>query len=175
MADCGTKPCKNTCHKIVNHWNAPNSIFADFQNDVLGKCDICFRAGYCSLTECDSIKAEEIRIVNELVENGLYRGKVNKENGKKAVTSVFKIVSPGSVPKLATLVKRSLRESIRAKNAELAAKQIGSVVNDVVNQAASKQNDRIVKRNVVYKNFVLQANIICVANDKFIFEIKVLF
>jgi len=173
IADCGDKACKNTCHKIIQQWNSPNSIFTDFQNDVLGKCDICFRAGYCSLTECDEIKAQELRVVNEMVENGLYRGKIDKENGKKyVVADSKKHLSPTSIDQMEKNVKKSLDNSIRAQNAEIAAKQVGSIVNNYVAQAANKQNDRINKRNVIYKNFILQSNIIAESTDKEINELK---
>jgi hypothetical protein len=175
MADCGTKPCKNTCHKILQAWNNPNSIFADFQNDVIGKCDICFRAGYCSLTECDWDKANELKIVNSIVENSLFRGKIDKETGKTfIVNNNKKHLTPNSIKKMEKNVKQSLKSSMVAQNAQIAAQQVGDIVNNYVNQASSKQNDKVVKRNVVYKNFILQANTISEATEKEIAELKAL-
>lgn len=155
----------------------------DFQNDVIGKCDICFRAGYCSLTECDYVKSEEVRLVNQIVENGFFRGKINMETGgifkfysleQFLIASHSQVLSQSSLKKLQKNVKKSLKNSILADNAQMAAKQVGNIVNNYVNQSAN-QNDKIIKRNVVYKNFILQANIVIEATDKQIDELKAFF
>jgi hypothetical protein len=173
MADCGTKPCKNTCHKIVHDWNAPNTIFGDFQNDVLGKCDICFRAGYCTLTECEKNKAEDLQVVNFIVENAIFRGKLDKENLKQyEIVNQDSHLTPSSITEMEKNVKKSLKNSMIAQNAEVAAKQIGDVVNTYVNNSSNNQNEKVLKRNVVYQNFLLQANIIAKTTDKEIEELK---
>jgi len=174
LADCGNNACKNTCHKIIQSWNNPNSLYADFQNDVLGKCDICFRAGFCSLTECDTDKANELKLVNAIVETSLFRGKIDKDTGKTFVMAAKHQMTPGSVKTIEKNVKKSLKNSIAAQNANMAAQQVGSVVNNYANLAANKQNDKVIKRNVVYQNFILQANIIAKATDKEIIELKAL-
>lgn len=60
---------------------------------------------------------------------------------------------------------------MRSENAELAAKQIGNIVNTYVNQA-NNQEEKVVKRNVVYKNFILQSNTISEATDNEIEDLK---
>jgi len=72
-------------------------------------------------------------------------------------------------------VKKSLKNSIIAQNAKLVAQQVGNVVNTYVNQASNKQNDKVLKRDVVYQNFISQANVISEATDKEISELQNLF
>ena len=64
-----------------------------------------------------------------------------------------------------------MTDSVRSDNAELASKQVGNIVNNYVNQS-NQQNDKVIKRNVVYQNFILQANIISEATDKEIEQLK---
>jgi len=130
-----------------------------------------FRAGFCSLTECDADKANELRLVNNIVENGLFRGKID-DNGKSFVVANKRQMTPGSVKKIEKNVKKSLKNSMAAQNAKIAAQQVGNVVNNYANLAANKQNDKVVKKNVVYQNFIQQANIIARATDKEIIELK---
>jgi len=179
LADCGDKACRSTCHKIVRAWNAPNSSWADFQNDLLGKCDVCFRNGFCSLTECDSFKANELSVVNHAVENGLFRGKVDQESG-----TVYSVkdnskggLSPSAVKEMEKNVKKSLRHSIAAQNAQQAAKEIGSVVTTAAvstHPSSSSQAHKVLKRDVVYNDFILQANTISEATDQEINELNAL-
>ena len=56
----------------------------------------------------------------------------------------------------------------------MAAQQVGSIVNNYVSQSGNKQNDKVNKRNVIYKNFILQANIVVDATDNEITELKAL-
>lgn len=71
-------------------------------------------------------------------------------------------------------LKKSLKNSILADNAQMAAQQVGSIVNNYVSQSGNKQNDKVNKRNVIYKNFILQANIVVDATDNEITELKAL-
>jgi len=68
IADCGNTHCKNTCYKIRELWNnSPDGIFRPFEKDIFGKCEICFRAGYCSIAECKAQEEMELNIISEVV------------------------------------------------------------------------------------------------------------
>lgn len=68
IADCGNSHCKNTCYKIKEQWfNSPDQVFKPFEKDVFGKCEICFRAGYCSIAECHAQQEKEMEFINSVV------------------------------------------------------------------------------------------------------------
>lgn len=53
VADCNGAHCKNTCWKVKELWtNSPDGVFKPFEKDIFGKCEICFRAGFCTIGEC---------------------------------------------------------------------------------------------------------------------------
>ena len=83
MADCGTGQCKNTCHRITQGWNSPYNIWEPFLKDIFGKCEICFRAGYCKITECEAQKENELKVISEVLNGAKLTAKVNEENGVK--------------------------------------------------------------------------------------------
>lgn len=68
-------------------WNQPNTVFAGFKSDNLGKCEVCFRAGFCSMKECSVQKKFEISVINSTVDkaklNGIVDNKPLKEMLKK--------------------------------------------------------------------------------------------
>ena len=80
-------------------------------------------------------------------------------------------LTASSIKKLENNVKRSLNSSVRSENTEFAAKQVENIMNTYVNQS-NQQNDKVIKRNIIYKNFILQSNIIADATDKEIEELK---
>ena len=83
-------------------------------------------------------------------------------------------LSPCAKNKMEKNLKKSLKDSILSDNARAAADQVGSIVNNYVLQAGKKENEKVIKRNVVYKNFILQANIVVESTDKEIYELKAL-
>jgi len=69
IADCGKNhTCKNTCFKVKELWNnSPDHIFEPFQKDVFGKCEICFRAGFCGIAECKAQQEKEMEVIDQIV------------------------------------------------------------------------------------------------------------
>lgn len=68
LADCGSNHCKNTCFKVKELWNnSPDHVFKPFEKDVFGKCEICFRAGFCSIQECKAQQDMELEIISQIV------------------------------------------------------------------------------------------------------------
>ena len=69
-ADCSSdySPCRSTCDQVEKEWGSQSdNIFKAFMDDQLGKCDICFRANYCSLTECEAQSITEKNVINHIV------------------------------------------------------------------------------------------------------------
>jgi len=68
IADCGGALCKNTCYKIKAQWNNdPEKGWLPFVKDIYGKCEICFRNGYCDIQECKAQQEEEFQYIDEVV------------------------------------------------------------------------------------------------------------
>lgn len=69
IADCGKNhTCKSTCYKVKELWtNSPDNIFKPFVNDVFGKCEICFRAGFCNIAECKAQQEKELEVIDQIV------------------------------------------------------------------------------------------------------------
>lgn len=70
IADCGKSRCGNTCHKVIDLWkNSPDKVFESFEKDMFGKCEICFRAGFCAIAECKAQQEMEMMVINQIVGN----------------------------------------------------------------------------------------------------------
>lgn len=69
-------------------WGQPNSIFSSFMKDLLGKCDICFRAGYCSRAECDAERVLEKTVIDNVVNSSELRGLVDSSMMVKLVENI---------------------------------------------------------------------------------------
>lgn len=67
--------CSNICHNIDYEWNKEESVFKPFKEEVFGKCDICFRAGYCSIAECKVQQEKEKEIIDDIVDKAKLTGK----------------------------------------------------------------------------------------------------
>lgn len=47
----------------------PGSVFDSFKSDIVGKCGVCFRAGYCTMSECQVQKNYETSVINKIVDS----------------------------------------------------------------------------------------------------------
>lgn len=84
IADCGGALCKNTCFKIKASWNNdPEKQWVPFVQDIYGKCEICFRTGYCDIQECKAQQEEEFQYIDEVVNKAHLT--VRKKNFLKAM------------------------------------------------------------------------------------------
>lgn len=75
MADCGNGYCRNTCYKVKEQWSVEDGVFKPFKSDIFGKCEICFRAGYCSIEECKIQQEKEAEIIDRIVNASHMTGK----------------------------------------------------------------------------------------------------
>lgn len=60
-------------------WSAPWSPFEPFVKDVFGKCEICFRSGHCTISQCKDQEREELEIINSIVNASHLTAKVNAD------------------------------------------------------------------------------------------------
>jgi len=178
FGDCGHGTCKNTCHKVVNAWHAPNNIFADFEKDVLGKCDICFRAGFCNLVECDVEKSNELRIVEHTVEMSEFTGKLDEATGRQYIINenddYSHLFPENSIQKIKENLRKTIEDSIETDNGELTANEINDLVeNYIAGNETKTDKKKFEKKNVVFHNFVVTAKIVSDYIDKAIDGLKV--
>jgi hypothetical protein len=80
LADCEISGvCKNTCYKIKETWGTPWNPFEPFLKDMFGKCEICFRAGHCTISQCKEQEHNEIEVINSVINARHLTAKVNPE------------------------------------------------------------------------------------------------
>ncbi len=76
--------CKNTCYEIDRLWaQNPENLFNAFNDDQVGKCDICFRANFCTFDQCQMQLAMEEKEIEEIISKAYFTGK--KKNIVKEV------------------------------------------------------------------------------------------
>jgi len=101
--------------------------------DTFGKCEICFRAGYCTISECKEQELKELEIINSVVNSASITGKVD-ENLLKNLPEI-KNVSPKDIPhiqkinkKLSHKIVAEFNRAIKSHNTENLVPQIQSLV-----------------------------------------------
>jgi len=167
FADCGNGPCKNTCHKVVHSWYAPDRPFKDFFKDILGKCDVCFEAGFCSLTECTVQKSNEMRLIGQIVENGQFSGKIDKNTGKGHVVHHEE---DENINKIKHVLRHSLYDSAETGEAEMAEREVGDIIQSVITPGKKLNEKRI-----ILNNFKASAEVFSEFIDKAVDAMKIVF
>lgn len=134
MADCevgGT--CRDTCFKIQEVWNTNWSPFKPFMNDQFGKCEICFRAGYCTISQCKEQELKEIDVINRVVNQATITGKVD-ENLIKNLPDI-KNVSQKDIQntvrnngQLTKIISSQISSAVRNKSAEDLVPKVQSLI-----------------------------------------------
>jgi len=116
QAKCGYSRCKDTCHKVSQEWSQPNSQFEPFLKDFAGKCDACFRAGYCSATHCEEQKRKEQKIIEEVINSRpVARDIIDSKQIKNMVESISENRSV-DFERLAKKVKKQTIQALKRKN-----------------------------------------------------------
>jgi len=129
-ANCKSTHCRSTCQKVWSMWSSPGSLFASFQNDSVGKCDACFRSGFCTISECQVQKNYETAIINQVVDQAPLNGVVSTKSLKG---TIGKIMSNQKVnfKKLTAKVMKNLskaKKSIGKRTAKRLAKTVSKVL-----------------------------------------------
>jgi len=88
-ASCENTHCKSTCYKVHQQWSQPGSVFSAFLSDSVGKCDVCFRAGYCSNAQCTQQKIREQQIIESTVDHTNFTGVVDADHTGEMVSKIL--------------------------------------------------------------------------------------
>jgi len=107
-------------------WNKPQSVFAAFKSDSLGKCEVCFRAGFCSMSECSVQKKFEISVINSTVDKAKLNGIVDDAPLKKMLAKVMHDKKV-NFDKIAKKVKKNLKKAKKSVNKKTEKKLIKTV------------------------------------------------
>jgi len=144
VADCEVNGvCKNTCYKIKEVWNTPWNPFDPFTKDMFGKCEICFRAGHCTISQCKDQERNEIEIINHVINSSSLTARINgdllvgfpDQVDPRAVESVKKLNS--NVEKT---LNRGIKDSLVTKSTEELIPQVQNLVNNYVKAPISRIN-----------------------------------
>lgn len=137
MADCGGTRCRNTCIKIKENWNNVNKTWDLFLKDIFGKCEICFRAGFCKISDCKAQEENELQIIAKVVNQSKLSAKLedigtplgqNSLNGDPSVTPAQLAQATFNIDKTKRRLNTSLKAGVTAKNVKPAIEAIGSTL-----------------------------------------------
>lgn len=100
---------------------------------MFGKCEICFRAGYCTISECKEQELKELEVINRIVNAASITAKVD-QNLLKNLPDIKK-VTPRDIPRVRRMnrrltirVIRVLFRSMKKRNTENLILKIQSLV-----------------------------------------------
>jgi len=137
QADCGESRCRTTCDKVWDLWGRPNSPFTGFQKDTLGKCDSCFRAGFCSITECDAQKKMEQTVIDQVVNSSQLTGLVDTTPIKEMVKKIVKN-QPVKFAKYAKKIKKQIKKQTQPKTFRKNFKNIAETLKLLAGASSAK-------------------------------------
>lgn len=127
-------------------WGQPNSLFTSFKKDILGKCDICFRAGFCTRDECEAQKASEKTVIETIVNTGNFHGIVDssimsklvkkimydqKVNFKKYEKIVKKQIKKAKTPRRINLIIRKMSKSLKSLSEATNKEEFKLAIDDI--------------------------------------------
>ena len=131
VADCqGENTCRGFCEKIREQFGSPFNPFEAFIKDVFGKCEICFRAGYCTISQCKEQEANEKQIIDHIVNSATLTAKINKD-----LIVNFPTANPQDcvqVQKINTGIEKELGKAINTALKISSTDQILPMVNNMV-------------------------------------------
>lgn len=127
----GYTHCRDTCYKVKDEWTRPGTQFEAFISDSVGKCDVCFRAGYCSASHCEDQKRREEKIISQVIDHNEITHAVDTSLLKKAV---HKITDGEEVEfkKLAQKVKKQTKEALKMKDFKKGNEKLSHALEEVV-------------------------------------------
>ena len=108
--------CRSTCVKVMDEWSRPGGKFNAFISDTIGKCDACFRAGFCSMTECHEDKRKEESIIEHIIDAKNLMGK--SEDTREMDKMVKKVLNHERVDfkRVAHRVKQKVRHALNRRH-----------------------------------------------------------
>jgi len=144
-ADCDNSHCKTTCGKVWELWGQPQSPFEAFRKDSLGKCDVCFRAGFCTITECEAQKKMEKTVIDQIVNGAKLSGFVDNSVMKKLVKKVMK-GQPVKFAKYAKKIKKQIKKTSNPKAFKKNFKNIAETLKLLAGASSAKDLKFALKR-----------------------------
>ena len=103
-------------------------------SDQFGKCEICFRAGYCTISQCKEQELKEIDVINRVVNQSTITGKVD-ENSLKNLPEL-KNISPKDIK---TTTKNNDQESAPAHCSKVAAVSFNKLQHIITHQTCTPE------------------------------------
>lgn len=141
VADCGSYHCISTCDTVRSLWG--QNHFADFEKDIFGKCEICFRAGFCTISECSDQKQREENIIKQIVNKAHLTGvkknivtelgfdKFNKD--LKSHTDEEKKELENELEEVKSDVSEGLNASFATHSVEIVSTRLFSTISNLFN------------------------------------------
>lgn len=132
MADCdANRACRGTCFKVRELWGAPFNPFEPFVKDTFGKCEICFRAGHCSISQCKDQERNELEVINRVLNSAHLTSKVDPQllNSYKAQIDIQaeKIIAKTNL-KVEKILNKELKTAVSLGTTELIVPQVQNLV-----------------------------------------------
>lgn len=142
LSGCDNLHCRNVCYNIESEWNKEGNVYKAFKDDIFGKCEICFRAGFCSIAECKIQQEKELEVINNIVNKSALTGKKEDIIAKLGLEEFPGNLNSKDTPSTADVLSHLEESGLKikkdlAKRLE-AALSIGSVA-----EAANKVQDLI--------------------------------
>merc|ERR1712166_14144 len=102
-------------------------------SDQFGKCEICFRAGYCTISQCKEQELKEIDVINRVVNQSTITGKVDENLLKnlpelKNVTPKDIKVTSKNNDQLAKIISAQVTAAIKNKSTQDLVPKIQSLI-----------------------------------------------
>lgn len=106
----------------------------------MGKCDICFRAGYCSVNECSVQKDFETAVISKIVDEASFNGVVDTKEMDKMIHS---IVHDNQVDfkKVKKEVNFQMKQAVKKMN-EQTVNKLTKAVSKVVNIQSPEESNK---------------------------------
>lgn len=98
---------------------------------MFGKCEICFRNGFCTISQCKEQERNEIEVINSVVNGSHLTAKISEdllvsypENGE--LNALPKIVKLN--PKVQTSLKKELKVAVKIRSADNLISKVQNLV-----------------------------------------------
>jgi len=143
---------ENTCYKIKEMWNTPFKPFEPFVQDMFGKCEICFRAGHCTISQCKDQERQELEVINHVINAAHLSARVTpnllvdfpKTNADPFAVNHVKDMNT----QLEALINKGLKKSIALGTTEHLMPKINNLVSGYV-QNAEKSGEKTSAKKIL--------------------------
>jgi hypothetical protein len=133
IADCeGDNMCRGICEKIREEFGSPFNPFEAFIKDVFGKCEICFRAGYCTISQCKEQEANEKQIIDHIVNSATLTARISND-----LVVNFPSANPDDLPRVQKIntgiekaIAKDVKNGLNAGTIEEVVPKVNNMVNN---------------------------------------------